>query len=1032
MRKLLASLFILLLLGIYAQAQERTVTGTVKGKDDGLPLPGVSVRLKGSSIGTQTGAKGEYSIHVSGSKTTLVFTYVGYGTQEIAVGTKNAINVALGSDATQLGEVVVVAYGTARKGELVGSVGTVSSKQLGSATTESVDKALIGKVAGIRVSSNTGDPGSSGEINIRGVGSISASTQPLYVIDGVPVKADNDMAYYGKSSNVLSSINPGDIQSITVLKDAASASLYGSRASNGVIVITTKRGASGQTKFNYKGEYGWSKMAVDAFNMMSGADFVKYQQAALEGSYLQDNDALLPTDQNFNNPTILAEAKKYALDNAADAFVDDPTVSTNWKPYIFKSGNSQDHQLSASGGNEKTTFYTGLGYNKTEGIIRGTDFNRYSGRLNLDHKPNKWLSFGLKENFSYTDQNGIRDQSDQAQGIGTTSPVGILFALNPTSKVYNNDGTINLKAGWGKVSNPLAMLDGSDENRESVNTKTYRNLSNGEIGIKFLPELNFKSVLGADIAHVQNFEFWSPSSINGESVSGLGSRYNFTSSTLTSSNTLRYNTMFRQHSLDVLAGFEAQKETLLEMIATAQGYVSDRLPELANGQPNQASSYRYESTLLSYLANLNYNYANKYFLTGSFRRDGSSKLGVDKRWGDFWSVGGSYRLSAEDFMSGLTWLTDLKLRASYGTNGTLPNTYYAYQGLYAFNGGYGSSGAIYLSQPENTKLSWEKSKNLNLGIDAEVFKSVQFSAEYYKKTTTDLLFQVPVSYLTGFETAWQNLGKIDNKGFEFTVHTNNIRTSKAGGLNWTTDLNLTTQKATINTLPNHEDITYGDGNMYIHREGESLYSFNLPVWAGVDPQSGNAQFYVNPGVNDDKAFDYAKAGRTIVGKALPDVTGGFSNTLSFKGFDLSFLITYQFGGNLFDYPGYFSHHYGVRLGSFNLDKEIANNYWTEPGQDAKYPRPVYQNLNRPDRWSSQTIKSTDNIRLREVSLGYNLPKSIAGSLFAQNIRVYARAQNLAMIWAKTKGIDPDVPLNGYRQTDTPPTRVIFAGVSLDF
>lgn len=1031
MKKLLLSLFILSLFAYNVIAQERTITGTVKGREDGLPLPGVSVRVKGATTGTQTGANGQFSLRIPGNNTVLVFTYVGYASQEIAVGGRSIINVSLSTDATQLGEVVVVAYGTAKKSSLVGSVGTVSTKQLASATTESADKALVGKVAGVRVSSNTGDPGSTGEINIRGVGSISASTSPLYVIDGVPVKEGSEMAYYGKSSNILSSINPDDIESISVLKDAASASLYGSRASNGVIVITTKKGATGATKFSYKGEYGWSKMAVDAYEMMSGPEFVKYEQAALQGYYLQASGALLPTDPNFNNSTINAEAKQFALDNAG-SFVDDPSVNTNWRPYVYRNGNSQDHQVTASGGSDKTTFYVGLGYNKTTGIVRGSDFNRYSGRLNLDHKATKWLSFGLKEMYSYTEQNGFRDQSDQAQGIGTNSPLGILYALNPTSPVYNSDGSINLSAGWGKVTNPLSMLNGSDDAKEMVNTKTYRNLTNGEIGISILPELNFKSVLGADISHVQNFEFWSPNSVDGSSTSGLGSRYNYTSSTLTASNTLRYNKVFDKHSLDVLGGFEVQRDNLLEMIAVAQKYVSPKLPELANGQPNQASSSTYTSTLESFLGNLNYNYDNKYFLTGSFRRDGSSRLGSNNRWGNFWSVGGAYKLSSEEFMKDVVWINDLKLRASYGTNGTLPTSYYAHQELYGFNIGYGSNGASYHSQPANSSLGWEKSKNFNVGIDIAAIKRLQFSAEYYNKITTDLLFEVPISYLSGFGTYWQNLGKIKNDGFEFTLHSDNIRSNSNSGFNWSSDLNLTTQSAKVVTLPSDEDISYGDGNMYIHREGESLYSFYLPVWAGVDPASGNAQFYVNPGVDDSKTFSYSQAGHAIVGKAIPDVLGGFTNTLSYKGFDLSFLITYQFGGDLFDYPGYFSHHYGVRMGSFNLAKDIENNYWTQPGDVAKYPRPVYGNANRPDRFSSALIKSTDNIRLREVTFGYNLPKKFASSVFAQNIRVYARAQNLAMIWAKTKDIDPDVPLNGYRQVDTPPTRVIFAGVSVGF
>ncbi|GGH75225.1 TonB-linked SusC/RagA family outer membrane protein [Filimonas zeae] len=1012
-----------------ALAQGRLVTGKVRDKN-GSPIEGASISVKGSRTATAANPQGTFSINVTPG-VVLEISALNFETLEVKVQNQTTLDITLVPKESLMDEVVVVAYGAAKKSSVSGSLTTVTTKQLAGATTESIDKALVGKVAGVRVSSATGDPGSSGQINIRGVGSISASTSPLYVIDGVPMKTGEDMAYYGKSSNILSSMNPDDIQSVTILKDAAAASLYGSRAANGVVVITTKKGASGKTKINYKGEYGWSKMAVNAFQMMSGPELVKYEQAALEGYYLQDEKALLPTEANYGNAAILADAKQFALDNAG-SWVDDASVNTNWRDYVYRHGTSQDHQVSMSGGNEKTTFYMGIGMNKTDGIVRGSGFDRYSGRLNIDHKANKWLTVGLKEMFSYTSQNGFRDQKDQEQGIGTTSPLGILFALNPTSKVYNDDGSLNLNAGWGKVSNPIAMLNGSSAARETINSKTYRNLTNGEIGIKILPELNFRSVLGADIINVQNFEFWSPTSVNGETTKGLGSRYNFTSTTLTSSNTLRYAKTFGSHNLDVLGGFEAQKERLTNLIATAQGYSTDKLPELANGQPNQASSSTSGATLESFLGSVNYNYNNKYFLTSSIRRDGSSRLGANNRWGNFWSVGGQWKLGAEDFIRNISWINDLRVRASYGTSGTLPPDYYAQLGLYAFSGGYGSNSAINLSQANNPNLSWEKSRNMNVGVDIAFLKRVRFTAEYYKKITTDLLFQVPVSYLSGFSSSWQNLGKIQNSGFEFEVHTDNIIAKKANGFNWSTDFNLTTQKAIVKELPNGDDISYGDGNMYLHRQGLSMYSFYLPEWAGVDPESGNAQFLVSPGKSDDKTFVYGEAGRAVVGKAIPDVTGGITNTFSYKGVDVSFLVTYQFGGSLFDYPGYFSHHYGVRMGSFNLDKDIEGNYWTKPGDVAKYPRPVYANANRPDRWSSNLIKSTDNIRLREVSVGYNLPKGVAKRVFAENIRVYARSINTAMIWAKTKNIDPDVPLNGYRQVDTPPARLIFVGVNLDF
>ena len=369
--------------------------------------------------------------------------------------------------------------------------------------------------------------------------------------------------------------------------------------------------------------------------------------------------------------------------------------------------------------------------------------------------------------------------------------------------------------------------------------------------------------------------------------------------------------------------------------------------------------------------------------------------------------------------------SDLKVRFSYGTNGNLPGSYYANQALYAFSGGYGPSSAIYWNQAGNEELGWEKSKNMNVGFDWNLFNRVNLTVEYYNKTTTDLLFEIPTSIVTGFEKNWQNLGKLRNSGIEIEVNSQNIKNQH---FSWDTNFNLTFQKATIKELPNHNDIEYGDGDMYLHREGESMYTFYLPEWKGVNPDTGLGEFWKDPNDHSKGVVNkYDEAEKGIVGKAIPDVTGGLTNTFRLYDFDLSFLITYQFGGDIFDYPNYFFHHDGFRLGSFNLEKSVAGNYWMNPGDNALYPKPIYQNPYRSDRFSSRTIVSSDNIRMREITLGYNVP--VLKNIFS-NLRVYFRANNPFMIWAKTKGIDPDVPLNGYRQVDTPVSKSFVFGVNI--
>ena len=686
----------------------------------------------------------------------MIISFIGLQTQEVDI--KPVVNVVLKSDSEVLDEVMVVAYGTAKKSSFTGSATNIHADQITSGSRESIDKALSGKVTGVRIASATGDPGSMGEMNIRGVGSINGSTTPLYVIDGVIMKSDNDMSYYGKSQSVLSTLNPDDIESMTILKDAAAASLYGSRAANGVVIITTKSGKEGKTRVSYNGEVGWNKKAVNQFEMMNATDYKNYVREAVANYYMEHEGF---TDKN-------------ATYTAADTYNGDPTqnvgvgdflydttgkYSTNWKDEIYRTAVTQNHQVSLNGGNQNTRFYAGFGYNKSEGIVLGSDFQRISGRINADQKITDWADFSVKQMIASTTQNGFRDQNDQAQGLGTSSPLGILFAMDPTAPVKNEDGTYNENAGYGQVSNPHLMLGGKDSDTamEWIQSKMFRSMTNAELSLHFLDKIFFRSVFGYDYIDNKHFEYWDRDGVNGASVGGMGTRYTFENSTLTSSNTLTYTDTFKEkHNLSVLLGFELENQNLLSIVTVAQNY-SNHLPELSNGQPSQASSSTYGSGMLSYFGNVNYNFDDKYYLSGSFRRDGSSRLSKDNRWANFWSISGAWRLSKEGFMEDMPLFTDFKLKLSYGTNGNLPTEYYGYKYLY-MGSGYVNNPAIYWYQLPNETLTWEKSKNLNVGFEWNMFNRVTLSAEYYLKKTTDLLFNVPTSYVTGFSSKWDNLG----------------------------------------------------------------------------------------------------------------------------------------------------------------------------------------------------------------------------------------------------------------------------------
>lgn len=995
------------------------VSGTIVD-DTGETVIGASVVAKGTTVGTVTDVDGKFSLNIPSDKKTLVISLIGLRTKEVAAGQN--LRIVLENDSKLMDEVVVVAYGTTTKASFTGSASKVSADQISSGSKESLDKALVGKVAGVRVSSNTGDPGAAGEINIRGISTINGSTTPLYVIDGIPFDAGTDVSSGLNSMSALSTINPDEIESMTVLKDAAAASLYGSRAVNGVVIITTKKGRAGKTSISYKGEYGTTKMAVKQFEMADAASTIDYYREGIANYYLIRGTV---TDKQAAYDLIASE-------NDLASFFADPSgnTSTNWWDKVFRNGNTQDHQVSLTAGSDKTKVFSSLGYNKTEGIVKGSDFERVAGRINVDHEISKAVSVSIRQSLSYINKNGFRDQSDQGQGIGTSSPVGIIFAMDPTATVYNEDGSINANAGWGKVSNPLLMLGSNDE---FVKSKTFRSISNGDLSVKILPELTFKTSVAFDYLNSQHQEFWSPSSVNGQSLNGLGYRGDYTKRTLTTSSTLNYNKKLGDHTIGLLAGFETSESKLQSFTGSAKGYATGKLPELSVGQPYKVGSAKYGSSLMSYLGQASYNFQEKYYATASFRSDGSSFLGKDNRWANFYSGSLAWRMKEESFLKESDLINDMKLRASIGTTGNLPDAYYANLALYSFTGGYGAQGATYWSGIGNAKLGWEKTTTYNVGLDVNFLGRVGFSAEYFVKKTSDLLLDVPVSLLTGFQTMLSNAGAMTNKGFEFEINSQNIASKD---FSWSTNFNLTYLKNKITSLPTG-DIPFGDGEMYIQRVGESINSFYLPVWAGVDSETGLGQFWIDPDDHSKGLTNYySQAGKTIVGKPTPDVMGGMTNTFKYRDFDFSALISYQFGGDLFDYPGYFSNSDGLRMGSFGILKDVAGNYWKNPGDKVDNPKPIYSYSSRyrSDRWSTRHILSTDNIRLRELSVGYNVPvKNIS---FLRNalsgLRLYFTANNLAMIWAKEDGIDPDVSLKGYRQVDTPVTKSYVFGLNVNF
>ena len=1012
-RKIVITLTALLGFLSLAAAQNLKVSGTVTDSE-GFPLDGATVIVKGTTTGVSVGSDGRYELNVT-ADAVLVASYLGYLSQEMPVGGEHTINFILAEDTAYLDDVIVVAYGTVSKSDFTGSASQISGDDLAQASRESVDKALVGKMAGVRIASDSGDPGSAGNVQIRGVGSISAGTAPLYVVDGVVMSSStqNDLNVGYKSMGILNTLNPEDIESVTVLKDAAAASLYGSRAANGVIIITTKRGKQGKTIVSYSGETGISEMAVKgAFALMNGPQFIQYLKDAGNNAF-----ALNP-----------AYSYGYTGEQIA-AMVADPSgkTSTNWNDYVFGCAFQHNHQVSLTAGSEKTQIYLGLGYADTDGIVTGSYFKRYSGRVNVDHRVNDWLKVGVRQMVSFTDTRGHSDQTNQAQGMGYATPLGVLTQSDPTAKPINDDGTWNEYVSWsGQTGNPHLVFASDTEYNKST---MMRSLSNLDLELKFADFLSLVNTFGYDYIDNKQYLWWAPSSIDGAALNGLSAVYVFQTDDLVNSTLMKYSGSYGMNSISAMAGLEVADHQVKYTYAGANNYPNDKLNALSVGQMNGVGGATDRSFMMSFLANVNYDYGNTYYASASYRRDGSSRLGPDSRWADFWSVSAAWRLSNEPFMKNVSRLfSDFKIKASYGTNGNLPAEYYAYKGLYSASGGYGTASGIYWSNPENDNLGWEKSRNFNVGFDWSLYHRIDIALEYYNKYTSSLIFNMPASAVTGFSSYTSNVGNLLNDGIEFELSSQNVTLRN---FTWTTDFNFTWQRSIVKNLPNGgADIPYGDGSMYIHREGASMYSFYLPVWKGVNPENGLGEFWIDPEDHSKGVTNYySEANNTIVGKAIPDFIGGLTNTFSFlDGFmDLSFLISYQFGGSLFDYPGYFTHSDGFRAASMNAAADAAD-YWTPQNADAKYPKPIMNNPYRWDRFSSRLIKSTDNIRVREIVLGFNVPVEMT----LQALRVYLKTTNPFIIWSATPGIDPDVAINGYRTVDVPVTRAMIFGVNLTF
>lgn len=995
-----------------ATQQKVELKGVVTDAELNEPVIGANVVVMGTGKGTVTDLDGRFVLQVDKLPVTLSVSFVGYQREEVKVSTGQMLKIVLKPDYNLTDEVVVTGYGTFKKSAYAGSASTLKTDNIKDVPTVSFMDMLQGNAPGVQFSSPSGQPGAAASINIRGMGSFNASNSPLYVIDGVPVISGSINSISSDAGlDIMSTINSSDIENITIIKDAAAASLYGSRAANGVVLITTKTGKVGKPVISFKADWGMSDFAMDYRPVMNGAQRREYIYNGLKAGALRDGD----TEE---------EAIAYA-DAEIDDYAPIPWCGyVNWDDVMFKKGSHQTYEASISGGTDKFKYYSSLSYLKQEGIAINSGLERISGRLNADYQATDRLKLGANILFATVNQDVY------GEGTSYTSPFySSRNAVVPSDAVYNEDGSWNRDFIRNSDRNPLLAAT-YDYQREYVNRAF--NTVYGEY--EFLKDLKFKTTLSYDYTNTKGKEWSDPRTSNGDDINGGMDKKFYEYKKMVWANQLSYKTTVAQdHHIDVLAGYEIDDQYRDYLSGYATNFATADKNDISNGMKTESvggSSTR--TRMVSYLTRLNYDYKHKYYLGGSYRMDGSSRFHRDNRWGSFWSVSAAWRIIEEEFMkSQNNWLTDLKLRASYGVNGTLPSDYYGYMGLSSLTNGYLEQPGIIQSQIKNEDLQWETNYNLNLGIDFALFNRVNVTLEYYTRTTKNLLMDRPISMTTGFSSYLMNIGEVKNRGVELEISSTNIRTKD---FSWNTVFNLSHNRNEIVKLDGMQtEIISGN---QIRKVGKSYRTFYMIEFAGINPETGAPQFYTN---DIDENGNYIKeiteksseAHAIVLDKhAEPNVVGGLTNTLRYKWFDLNFMFSYQFGGYSYDTWAQKTEHGGNDLEA-NIPIYYLDN-WKKPGDVARYE--VF--IEDPDEamnkiTTTRRLHSTDFIRLKTLTFGVTLPKAWTQKAGLDNVRLYASANNL-WTWAAYDYYDPEAVSAGTAIWGTPPLKTITFGLNVNF
>ena len=1057
-KKFFLLIIVCLVMGAGVMAQTSTVSGTVFAEDNNEPIIGASVLVKGTTLGAVTDIEGKFTIlNVPGTAKTVIVSFVGM--QKVEAAIKPAMKVVLKSDSELLDEVMVVAYGTAKKSSYAGSASLVKADALKDIPTTSFENALNGKVAGLQLTNHFGQTpflhkaGPAPAIRIRGIGSMNAGNEPLYVVDGVPVSSGNTGQMSGElysTNNIMNTLNPEDIESISVLKDAAASSLYGSRAANGVILITTKKGQIGKPVVTLKAEVGFTPCwATDNYETASVQENVNmlytvFHDARTSGKGETDEKAAAyaigQLNSRFNkhgyqfttngtgayeNVNIL----EYDNSGRGGKYYD-------WDKAYFRTAIYQTYDMSVSGATQNTNYYTSLSYTQDEGRLKMNSFDRVSGRLNLTQKVGKFLELTTNASLARTKKSGYND----------TRNTGSNYFMQTRNLLWGLYWPTDYKTGelWTERYGSYAY-NGLYYDKEWENGSTSTKIMAAEtLTLHLMPGLDLRSIYSYDNTTVKDHIYYSANHYKGSADNGNVNEYRTTYEKMVTSTTANYTGTFDKHTVGTMVGFEAEKNKTDYVRATGSNLAVSTIHTVSTAGTQTSAGYSWGNSMVSVLSKLDYNYDERYFISGSYRRDGSSRLSKQERWGNFWSVAGAWNIMREGFMSKYSFLSNLRIRASYGINGTLPSDNYGYMSLMSYTSKYMGNPGGTITTVTNDKLSWETSYNTNVGIDFGFFgQRLRGTVEYFNRDSKNLLQDVPISMVTGFSSTLRNVGCINNHGVEVEL-SGDIIDSK--GWLWSAGVNATFLRSEVKELYGGADIIWYDPTssdsraQYVYREGQSTLAFYGYEWAGVDKTNGKNVYYVNDPKNGKAGdfeyngrgatYDYNNANYTIIGNAVPKVYGGINTSVSYKGIALSLGFTYKIGGDLYDGAymdvaddGY----YWERIRA----KSYYNNLWTPDHTNGTEPRIEGVDLDDPQQYSSRHLFNASYLRLKNLSLAYTLPKAMTRKAFIENARLFFTASNLWTI-AKYKEADPEVSEYGTRGWETPIGKTFVVGVELKF